>query len=166
VLFRSGVIAAGVLLASFGPATHEESTRGHTLLTILLAGASACAFGASLYAVGRAGRELPVSWALLPARVIGVVCVGVPLALARRLEITRAAAPYLLTGGICEVLGLSSFTIGARHGLAVSAVLTSQFGAIAAIVGFLAFRERLSRLQVGGVVAIVIGVAVLSALQA
>jgi uncharacterized membrane protein len=160
------VIAAGILLASLGPATHAESGLRDTVATVLLATGAACAFGASLYAVGRAGRELPVAWALLPARLVGVAFVAVPLLLARRLRINRAAAPYLFVGGVCEVLGLASFTLGARHGLAISAVLASQFGAIAAVAGFVGFRERLSRVQLAGVLAIAVGVAVLTALQA
>ena len=161
-----GVIAAGILLASLGQATHIESGRRATVATVLLATAAACAFGASLYAVGRVGKELPVAWALLPARVVGVAFVGVPLVLARRLRLTRAAAPFLFVGGVCEVVGLASFTVGARHGLAISAVLASQFGAIAAVAGFVGFRERLSRVQLAGVLAIAVGVAVLTAVQA
>jgi multidrug transporter EmrE-like cation transporter len=45
-------------------------------------------------------------------------------------------------------------------------VISSQFGALAAVVGFLFFGERLSRLQIAGVVITVAAVAVLSALQA
>ena len=74
--------------------------------------------------------------------------------------------PFALAGGICGVIGISSFTLGARHGVAVSAVLASQFGALAAFAGFLLFRERLSRTQVLGVAGIAVGVAVLSVLQA
>lgn len=161
-----GVIAAGILLASLGPATHTETSKGHTVSTVLLATGAACAFGASLYAIGRAGRELPIAWALLPARAVGVAFVAVPLGLAGHLRLTRDAAPFVLVGGVCEVLGVASFAAGARHGLAVSAVLASQFGAIAAVVGVIHFRERLSRLQITGVCVIVIGVAALSALQA
>jgi drug/metabolite transporter (DMT)-like permease len=97
--------------------------------------------------------------------VVGVTVVAVPLLCTGRLRVTRAAAPYLVVGGVCEVLGLASFTVGARHGLAVSAVLASQFGAIAAVAGFVAFRERLGRVQVAGIVAIAAGVALLTALQ-
>jgi uncharacterized membrane protein len=159
------LIASGILLASLGPAAVGESSRGHTATTVLLATAAALAFGASLYAAGRAGSELPVVWALLPARLVGVAFVAVPLALTRGLTLTRKAAPYLLVGGICEVLGLASYTVGARHGIAVSAVLASQFGAIAAIAGYVSFHERLNRIQLTGVIAIALGVAILTALQ-
>ena len=159
------VIVAGILLAStgHGPAAEGARTSGPT--TIVLALLSAAAFGASLYAVGRVGRDLPIAWALLPARAVGVGLVAVPLALSSRLRLRRAAVPLVLAGGSCEVIGIASYTIGARHGIAVSAVLTSQFGALAALVGFFLFRERLTRLQVLGVAAIAVGVAVLSGLQ-
>ncbi len=162
-----GVIATGILLASLGPATSDAGTGSDgTAITVLLATAAAGAFGASLYAVGHVGRDLPVAWALLPARLVGVLFVALPLAATARLRLTRAALPFVVVGGICEVLGLTSYTLGARHGLAVSAVLASQFGAVAAVAGYVSFRERLTAVQLTGVVAIALGVAVLSALQA
>ena len=45
-------------------------------------------------------------------------------------------------------------------------VLASQFAAIAAVGAFLLFRERLTRLQLGGVTMVLAGVAVLSAVRA
>jgi drug/metabolite transporter (DMT)-like permease len=53
--------------------------------------------------------------------------------------------------------------LGARHGIAIAAVLSSQFGTFAAILGYLVLGERLSRVQVCGVAAVVAGVAALSA---
>jgi drug/metabolite transporter (DMT)-like permease len=66
---------------------------------------------------------------------------------------------------VCEVIGFVSYALGARHGLAVSAVLASQFAALAAVAGYLLFRERLTRGQVAGVAAIVAGVSLLSVLH-
>jgi drug/metabolite transporter (DMT)-like permease len=68
-------------------------------------------------------------------------------------------------GGIFEVVGFVSYAFGARHGLAVAAVLASQFAGFAAVIGDFFLRERLARVQVAGVAAIVIGVSVLSALR-
>ena len=158
-----GVVAAGIVLTAvtrMGPEVERESRR-----PALLALAAALAFGSSLYATGRAGAELPVFWAVLPPRVVGVVAVTLPLAAASRLRLTRRALPLVLIGGLAEVAGFVSFTLGSRHGLAVSAVLASQFAAIAVIVAFLLFRERLLRVQVAGVALIVAGVAALTALQ-
>jgi drug/metabolite transporter (DMT)-like permease len=90
----------------------------------------------------------------------------VSLALTARLTLTRSALPMVLLAGVAEVVGLASFALGARHGIAVSAVLASEFGAVAALAAFVLFRERVVRLQVVGIAAIATGVAVLSALQA
>jgi multidrug transporter EmrE-like cation transporter len=75
----------------------------------------------------------------------------------------KYARPSLRT---LRVVGFASFALGARDGIAVSAVLASEFGAVAALAAFVLFRERVVRLQVVGIAAIATGVAVLSALQA
>ena len=133
---------------------------------ILFAIAGALTFGVSLYATGRAGTELPVSWVVLSARVIGTVALALPLAVTHRLEITRRAAPLVVTSGVCEVIGFYCYTTGARHGIAVAAVLSSQFGGLAALAAYFLFGERLSRKRTLGVCTMLAGVAVLSALRA
>ena len=71
-----------------------------------------------------------------------------------------------MASGIAEVVGFASFAVGARHGVAVAAVLASQFAAIAAVAAYVLFQERLERIQIVGVTTIVVGVAVLTWLQA
>jgi drug/metabolite transporter (DMT)-like permease len=131
----------------------------------LLAAAAAATFGVALYAAGRVARDLPLAVAIVPARIAGVVALLIPLAVLGRLRLSRRALPLVVLTGLCEIAGLAAFTLGARHGIAVAAVLGSQFAAFAAVAAFLLFRERLSRLQLAGVVAIVAGVAVLSAVR-
>jgi hypothetical protein len=53
-------------------------------------------FGASLYATARIGRTLPIVWAVLPGRLVGVVAVAAPLALTGRLRLTRRALAVVL----------------------------------------------------------------------
>jgi drug/metabolite transporter (DMT)-like permease len=72
----------------------------------------------------------------------------------------------VLVSGLAEVVGFASFAFGARHGIAVSAVLASQFAAVAAVGGYLLFDERLTRVQLIGVALILSGVATLTALTA
>ena len=138
----------------------------HPYYAILFAIAGALTFGVSLYATGRAGTEFPVSWVVLSARAIGTVALAIPLAISRRLEMTRQAAPLVVTSGVCEVIGFYSYTTGARHGIAVAAVLSSQFGGLAAVAAYFVFGERLSRKRTIGVCTMLAGVAVLSALRA
>jgi uncharacterized membrane protein len=153
------VIAVGVVLASITPGGGS----GDPLRASLLAGAAAICFGASLFATARIGDSLPLIWALIPARAIGVVVVTLPLVVSRTLRITRPAVPLVVVSGLCEVAGFASYALGARHGIAISAVLASQFAAVAALGAYFLFRERLARLQVIGIAAITVGVAVLSA---
>jgi len=158
------IVAAGVVLAA-RPAEPEEA--GHDdPRAALLALAAALAFGAGLYATGRASLDLPIAWAVLPPRLLGVVFVTVPLALSGRLLLTRKAVPFVVASGLAEVAGFVSYALGARHGIAIAAVLASQFAALAAVGAAVFFKERLTRVGVAGVVVIAVGVAVVSALQA
>ena len=159
-----GVIAIGVALAAAAPAS-SAIVRRVNLRAGLLAGAAAISFGAGIYATGRVSDAIGIAWAVMPPRLLGVVAVATPLALTSRLHMTRRALPLVVTAGLGEVAGYASYAVGARHSLAVSAVLSSQFAAIAAFVGFLLFHERLGRVQVAGVVAIIAGVSALSVLH-
>ena len=88
-----------------------------------------------------------------------------PLAATSRLRITRRALPLVVAGGICEVAGFSLFTVSARHGIAVTAVLASSFPALSAFAAYVLFREKLGRLQIAGAATIVIGVLLLGGLR-
>jgi drug/metabolite transporter (DMT)-like permease len=158
------LIAAGVVLATRTGA-HDVDASDQSRRAVLLALAAACSFGASLYATGRVSAQLPLAWALLPARLVGVAAVALPLAFTGRLRVTRRVAPWTVLAGACEVGGFAAFAVGARHGIAISAVLSSQFATFAALAGIVLFRERLARTQFAGVAAVACGVAILSSLQ-
>ena len=158
------LIALGVILASFSR-EEDAAKRRHNGVAVLLSCGAALLFGVGLYAAGRVSTELPLSWVLLPPRVVGVVVVALPLLLVGKLRLSREAAPYVIAAGIAEIIGLGSYTVGARHGIAISAVLGSQFAALSAIVAFFLFRERLARVQLVGVTAIIVGVAALTVLR-
>ena len=157
------VIVLGVVLAGRGSGEQDER---HELRATLLAVGAAVAVGFSLYAIGRVSISLPVAWALIPSRIVGVVAVSLPLLLRSELRITRAALPLVLISGVCEVVGFACFALGARHGIAVAAVLASLFAAIAAVAAYVLFGERLARTQVAGVALIVVAVAALSGVEA
>lgn len=128
----------------------------------LLAIAAALVFGVGLVAAGRSAALVPVAWVALTARLVGIVVVVVPLALQRRLYVTRAALPLVLVAGVGEVIGSMLSAWGSRESIAITAVMGSQFAAVAALVAFLLFGERLGRVQVAGVALIVGGVTVLA----
>jgi drug/metabolite transporter (DMT)-like permease len=159
------LIAVGVILAA-RPAVEPDAAGRDDPRAVVFGMAAALAFGASLYATGRASLELPIAWAVLPPRLLGVAFVTIPLALLGGLRLTRAAAPIVVASGLAEVAGFVSYSIGARHGIAVTAVIASQFAAIAAVAAGFLFRERLGRTGVAGVIVIAVGVAAVSALRA
>ena len=161
------LIAAGIALAATSAEISVETGAGRHPATVpLLALLAACSFGVSIYATARASAELPIAWAVAPPRILGVLFIAVPLAATARLRLTRSALPFVVVSGIGEVVGFAFFAVGSRHNIAVAAVLSSQFAALAAVAAYFLFRERLSRVQLVGVVTIVAGVAVLTALQA
>ncbi|HEY1169127.1 MAG TPA: DMT family transporter [Candidatus Limnocylindrales bacterium] len=127
---------------------------------------AAVIFGVNIYSTAQLGHSLPTFMAVMPVRLVGVVAVFVPMALTGRLRMVRPAVPMVVLIGALEVFGNSSYVIGSRESIAIAAVLASQFAAVAAVAAFFLFHERLSLGQRSGIVAIALGVAVLSAVQA
>ncbi len=155
------IIALGVVLAGVAPEEQPVPDQ-RAWLTFSLAGLAALSFGVGIFATGRLSASLPVGWAVLPPRLVGVAVVTIPLALSRRLRLSRAALPLVVFTGVAEVLGFVCFAVAARESVAVAAVLGSQFAAVASMAAYLLLRERLTRLQLAGVVLILAGVAALA----
>ena len=161
VAFLLMVIVVGIVISAIAP-DPEPLEHERPVLTVLLSTAGALSFGLSLFATGSISDELPISWVLLPARLIGVVALAIPLALAGRLLLTRRAAPMVAAMGLLEVVGFTSFAIGAQYQVGVTSVMASQFAPIAAIMAYVLFREKLGRLQITGVVVLVLSVTALT----
>jgi drug/metabolite transporter (DMT)-like permease len=155
-------VAVGVVLASRTPGDVGDHPARATGLAI----GAAVLFGISLFATAKVSAALPLAWALVPPRLIGVAAVTLPVLARGRLRIARTAMPFVVFSGLCEVAGFASYAAGSRHGIAVAAVLASQFATLSAVAAFVLFHERLGRLQLVGVALVAAGVAVLSALQA
>jgi drug/metabolite transporter (DMT)-like permease len=163
-LIALAVVTVGVVLA--GAARGDDHADGRNMAPIVLAVGASLSFGVSLYATGRIGHTLPVAWAVLPPRIVGVLVVAIPLIAAQRLQLTRRALPLVVASGCTEVAGFAAFAAGARRDVAIAAVLASLFGAIAALTARVLFAERLTSPQVIGVTVTVAGVVALGLLQA
>jgi drug/metabolite transporter (DMT)-like permease len=155
-------IALGIVLAGVAP--DDPTSERRNPAAFWLAALAALSFGIGLFATGHLSGTMPLGWAMLPPRLVGVAIVTIPLALTRRLELTRAVVPLVVTAGLGEMLGFGLFALGARESAAIASVLGSQFAAVASVAAFIFFRERLTRLQLGGVALIIAGVAALTAL--
>ncbi len=161
VAFLLMVIVVGIVIAAVAPdpapLEHERP-----VLAVALATGAALAFGGSLFAIGHLSSALPISWVLLPPRLVGVAALTIPLALTGRLLLTRGTTPLVISMGFTEVIGFTCFAIGAQYEVAVTSVLASQFAPIAAVMAYVLFKERLGRLQITGVAILVVAVTALS----
>ncbi len=168
VLAASGIVVTGVVLVAGGDrqvvvgVPHPGGARRAALFGV----GAAIGFGVGLYAAGRVGTDLSVAWAILPARLVGSAVIALPLAVQGRLSVDRSAMPFVVAVALAEVGGIVAFAIGARTSIAVTAVLGSQFGVIAAVAAYVIFGERLAWRQWIGVATTAVGVAVLGALRA
>ncbi len=161
VILSLAVIAAGVVVVTF-----QGQVADLHLRPVLMAVGAASVFGVGLVASGQAGKAIGAYWTILIARIVGLVLVVLPMAWARRLRWPGPALWMVVFSGIAEIAGFVGYVVGAQHGVAVPAVLASQFAAVAAVISYFAFGERLSRTQVGGVVAIAAGVAAVAVMRA
>lgn len=175
---RPDVPAADIELAADaldGPARDDARARladhaalladdaARTRTTVLYSVAGALIFGVGIVAAGNAAALIAPIWVAVGARFVGLAVVALPLILQRRLVVTRQALPLVVIAGIGEILGSTASAWGSIDSIPITAVLGSQFAAIAAVVAFFVFGERLSRTQVAGVILIVGGVSALAA---
>jgi drug/metabolite transporter (DMT)-like permease len=155
------VIACGVVVVTMRGQAADVHLRPS-----LYALSAACLFGINLVASARAGDALGALWTILVARVVGVAVIALPLLLRGRLRPPGAAWWMVSFSATAELVGYVSYVTGAHHGVAIPAVLGSQFAAVATITSFAIFRERIGPRQIAGAVVIVAGVSVLAVLRA
>jgi drug/metabolite transporter (DMT)-like permease len=169
VLLMLGVIAAGIATVAF--AAGDEGLPAEPVdplderRAVLYGVAAALCFGVAIFSTGQIGMVMSPVAATLPVRVVGVCGVFLPMALTGRLRLTRDAVPMVVLIGVAEVVGNAAYAFGARESIAIAAVLASQFAAITAVAAFVLYHERLSLSQRSGVITIVLGVAVLTAVR-
>lgn len=158
------VITAGVVLASVGRDATKGASRISARALGLALGASLL-FAISFFGAGRT-EGLDAIWVAAVARIIGVGFVTLPVLVTGRLRLTRRALPYVAAAGVLEISGYLAYVVGARSGVAIPAVLASQYAVVAVIGGLLVFGERLSPVQAAGVGLTMAGVGTLAAVQA
>jgi drug/metabolite transporter (DMT)-like permease len=95
-------------------------------------------------------------------RVVGIVVVTLPVLLLGRMRIDRGSFKFVALAGVGEVLGFTVYLLAAGYGVAQASVLTSQYGAVAAIIGVVALGERLRPMQYAGIAMILIAVTLLA----
>ena len=129
------VVVGGIVIAGIAPDPAPLDHERPALAVILATGGAIC-FGVSLFCAGFVSGDLPIAWVLLPARLVGVLFLAIPLAAARNLRLTQGTLPLVIGMGFSEVIGFTCFTLGAQYNIAVTSVLASQFAPIAAVMAY------------------------------
>jgi drug/metabolite transporter (DMT)-like permease len=159
----AGIVVAilGVVLAG-GPHLRAFRTGGH--VPILWALAAAVGIGGSLVGLAYGSETSSVS-TLLVQRVVYVgVLVGVVLAVRAERRPEPTQVPTLAVLGLGDISANGLFAVAARSGpLAVIAVVASLYPVATVLLARQLQGERLARVQVAGVLAAFVGVAVVVA---
>jgi drug/metabolite transporter (DMT)-like permease len=163
------LITFGVVLAAATrdePDPESDLRRKIKLDSIGLLLVVAVLFGVSLYTTAEAGKDLPLVWVLVPARLCGSLIFTAPLLVTRKLRVTRTTFWLCFAAGCAEIVGILSYAFGARKNIAIAAVLAAQFAALTPLAAFLLFKERLNKRQILGIGVVVVGVAIVSLIDA
>jgi drug/metabolite transporter (DMT)-like permease len=160
-----GVIVAGIVLSAIdtdplGGTMRSATAVNRKALSIGLA--SAVLFAVTLVAASRADT-LGVLWTIAVGRIAGVLLITVPVLARERLR--RPVGAYRLLALNCagDLLGFGLFIVATEDGVAVPAVLASQYATLVALFGYLVFKERLKPWQWAGVVLTIAGTALVGA---
>ena len=152
----------GAVLASRGETATPGAAYSNQRVAALLGAGAALLWGVQLWAGGQIEDDLGASWLVASARMIGVVVVTLPLLFRGDLRVDRKVLPYLFVAGIGEVCGFTLYLVDSQYGIAQAAVLTGQYGTVAALIGIFVLKERLQFTQIVGLVLIVVAVIGLS----
>jgi len=165
----SATQAAGVALAIAGVATVSRETGeagrpARVAAGVGLALAAAVGIGGFFVALDHAS-ERDLLWALLAARAASVGGLGLAvIALRPRLAVTRADAVALALVGALDVTANGLFAAAANEGLvSLAAVLSSLYPVVTIVLARLVLAERVRPSQGGGIAAVLVGVALISA---
>jgi drug/metabolite transporter (DMT)-like permease len=154
-----GVIVAGIVITGIprGAGGHGQFTGRQLLLALAAAGAFAVSFVA-----GGEAEALGVVWTLVVSRITAVIVMLPALVSPGAFRLPRSLIPWVVATSALDLVGYAFFLLGAQHGVAIAAVLASQYAMVAVIGGLLVYRERLTPLQGLGVLTTMVGVAMLA----
>jgi drug/metabolite transporter (DMT)-like permease len=155
-------VVAGIVLVTYETRESHDDPGDPLGTTVGLAACATALFGVGLFAAGQASQDVPIGWVALPARVAGMIVLVGALAVGMRPLVAIPRAYLAIATGFFEVAGILCFAYGAREGIAVTSVVSSQFAALSVVGAYFLFRERLMRRQVVGVAILAVGVAMVA----
>ena len=165
LLIAIPVLTAGLLMVMLpSELTHVHASNWPRAVTF--ASLAALFFGIGVYAAGQIASQLPVVWAIVPARAIGTVALVIPLAATARMALPKALLPWALVTSVCDLLGFAFFGLAARGSIVIAAIVSGQFGVLAVIFAAVRLHEHLTRRQALGVAFVGLGIAMVAGASA
>lgn len=167
----SATVGVGIVLALLGvvAASGPERSAGRGLGPVYLAVIAAVSFGAVLLLIARAAETSPIM-TMVAMRITSVAALGVLVVAVQRTASPRAAGPVSRrVWGVVAVAGL--FDVGANltfafattgGAITIIAILGSLYPAVTVLLARIVHGERMTRLQQGGVVVALAGVALIA----
>jgi drug/metabolite transporter (DMT)-like permease len=155
---RGGALAAG------GSPDGSVEARSQQRRAVVLALVAAVGIGILLIGFEGTARYDPL-WAMLGGRLSSAFCFAVFLAILRpRLRIPRATVVPIVAIGLLDTGANGLFALATTRGyLSLVAVLGSLYPVVTVVLAYLVLRERLARHQLVGVLAALVGVALIAA---
>lgn len=156
------VAIVGVVLAS-GPELRGDETRAGAARPLWLAGLAAIGFGVVFVALAHgAGHNTLMTLVVMRAAAI-VLMLGIAAATKTSLRVGVRDAPLLFVVGAFDVGANVTFSYATRHGLlSVVSVLSSLYPAVTVVLARAVHAERLTGVQLVGVVAALGGVVLIA----
>ena len=153
----------GAFLAAKGTTAEPGAAYSNQRVAALCGAGAAVLWGLQLWAGSQVQDDIGDSWLVACTRMVGVLVVTAPLAVRLQLVIGDRKALWLaLVAGVGEVAGFTLYLKASVYGVAQAAVLTGQYGTVAALIGVVVLKERLRGLQYIGIGLIVLAVIGLS----
>lgn len=163
------ICVCGVILASLKTKASSTEIKQLNNSSIFFAVLAALLYGTSFWVQGKfALPNLGATAMLWLSYSVGIILLT-PTLLKRsaRADIKllhRKALIPLCAASVFNLGGFSAFSFGALHGsLSIVTVISTLSGGIAALMGFAFYKERVSLLQLGGILLVLVGAAVLHA---
>jgi len=153
------VALAGLVFVSRAPGASGAVSAGVGLALL-----AALGFGFYFVFLGAAAED-SVPWTVLVARLTSTaLAVGVALVAGVTLRAGRVLLAPVLAVGVCDVTANVLFALASTRGLlSIVSVLTSLYPAVTVALAALLLHERVSRGQLAGGGAVLVGAALLSA---
>jgi drug/metabolite transporter (DMT)-like permease len=162
-----GMVAAiaGIVLASRVPREHA-GVRAEAGLGLALVAATGG--GAFFWLMAPASRHGGVAWATLIARAVPTLMLAAAVGLRRTPVLAAVRCPgvgrTMLVASVIGVTAVALYGYATLHGaLAIVAVLSSLYPAVTVLLAYRVLGERVHRGQGFGILAVLVGIALLSA---